>query len=481
MPTAVIAGGSVAGLGSALALSRIGYRVVVLERAPNPPRWPPAQAVPWWRRPTVPQGMHSHTLTSLGVRVLRERAPEVLGQAAAAGARTFDLTRALPPGATDSIRHPGDDALVALGIRRSTLELLLHRQVRELPGATIRHDTTVDGIELHPAQARVRGVVTHTGERIPADVVVDATGRRALSRTWLRNAGVPLADDLSSPSGLRAYSRFYRLKQGTYPTPLNRGHAVGDIYDHYAGVLHPGDDNTFSIALGTLPDDRALSGLSTAAGFTAAARATPAIAPWLDEDISTPLSPVQVITSPPNALWGTAGTRQQPVAGLFPVGDAACITNPLFGRGMSLALAHAFRLADLLAAQPAVDVAQRRAVARMTEEMFLPWYTQSAASDRARIARWRSAADGTPLPSKTPSGTGRPTTEDIAAAAHRDGTVWRGLMRMLMTLATPAEAFADDAFLARVRQAAPASLNRPRQPDRDELVHHVLEAEGAPL
>ncbi|MCC5476519.1 FAD-dependent oxidoreductase [Streptomyces barringtoniae] len=474
MPTAVIAGGSVAGLASALALSGIGYRVLVLERAPEPPQSSTADAT--WQRPTVPQGLQSHTLTSLGVRVLRERAPQVLADARAAGAPLLDLTQALPAEATDSARESGDSELVALGCRRSSLEILLHRTVGNVADVTIRHDTTVVGLELHPRHRSVEAVVTGTGERIPADIVVDATGRRALSRRWLHGAGVPLAADRTSPSGLVGHTRFYRLTSRTLPGPLSRGHGVGDVFGHYAGVLHPGDNGTFSIALGSLPGDKALQGLRTRPGFAAAARATPGLAPWLEDGVSFPISAVRVISSPPNTLRGVAGPQQWPVPGLFQVGDAACITNPLFGRGMSLALDHAFRLADLLAEQPDIGIAQRRAVARMTHELFLPWYEQSVGSDRLRIARWQAAVDGAPAV-PVPHGD-LPTTEEIVNAARSDGTVWRGLMRMLMTLSTPAELFDDDKFLARVRQAASAGPAPSPPLSREELVRRVTSAGG---
>ncbi|MFI6689983.1 NAD(P)/FAD-dependent oxidoreductase [Streptomyces sp. NPDC050485] len=476
MPTAIVAGGSIAGLACALALSRTGYRVLVLERAAPPPDGPLARAAARWQRPTVPQGVHSHTLTSLGVRVLRERAPGLLAAARAAGAPILDMTAALPADATDSAREPADDELVALGCRRATLELLLHRHLRALPGVTIRHDTVVAGLELDPDRRRVRAAVTHTGDRIRADLVIDATGRRALSRTWLDDAGIPRTPDRTSPSGLVSHTRHYRLKARELPTPLNRGNSVGGIWDHYAGVLHPGDHHTFAIALGTLPGDRALSALRTPAGFTAAATATPGLAPWLAPEASEPITPVHVITSPPNALYGTASPRQEhPVAGLFPVGDAACVTNPLFGRGMSLALEHAFRLADVLAENPAVDLTQRHAVARMTEGLLLPWYEQSVAGDRILMARWRAARDGRPQPPRTPPDAASPTIEQITAAAQGDGAVWRALTRMLMTLTTPAELLDDDKLRARVHQA-PAPCGSPRPPGRDAFVRGVTAA-----
>ncbi|NEY35861.1 FAD-binding protein, partial [Streptomyces sp. PRKS01-65] len=460
MPTVVIAGGGIAGLACALALHGGGHRVLVLEPGPPPPPGPAAEAVARLRpRPTAPQVCHSHTLTSLGVRVLRRRAPQILAAARAAGAVLLDVLAALPDGATDAARRPGDEDLVALGCRRATLELLLNRAVLDLPGVTVRYGTAVRAVDLDPARRRVRAAVTRDGTRVPADIVIDATGRRALSGAWLRDAGVPVPADRTSPSGLTGHTRFYRLTTTARPGPLNRGNAAGDVFDHYAGVLHPADGGTFSVALATLPGDRALAALRTEAGFTAAARATPGIGAWLADGASVPISPVYAITSPPNTLRGTALPGPSPVAGLFPVGDAACTTDPLFGRGMSLALDHAFRVADVLADYPAVDLAQRRALARATRELFLPWYEHSAAADLARITRWRAAADGVPA---TPAA--RPHLLDrMAAAARADGVVWRALTRMLMSLDPPARALTPE-VRARIRAAHRLGPRPPARP-----------------
>ncbi|WP_369381167.1 FAD-dependent oxidoreductase [Streptomyces sp. cg36] len=468
MPAALVVGGSVAGLAAALALAGTGRQVVVLERSAPPPRGAMCDLHNRWQRPTVPQAQHSHTLTSLGVRTLRKRAPEVLERLVASGAPLFDLTRALPQGATDRAREVGDDDLVALGCRRTTLEMVLYRAVAALPQVDIRHGTTVRGLRLGPDGRAVRGVVTTDGAHLAADVVVDATGRRAAARGWLTEAGIPVEADETSPSGLRGFSRFYRLRSGSLPGPLNRGHAAGDIWDHYAGVLHPADAGTFSIALGTLPGDPALAGLRDPDAFTAAARATPGLTEWLDESVSAPHSAVHVITSPANSLRATA--LRPPVAGLFPVGDAACVTDPLFGRGMSLALAQAFGLADVLAARPAEQ--WRDAAADFAETLLRPWYEHAADADRERIARWNAMVYRRPLSPAAPG-------QAVRATAAHDGTVWRGLTRVLMGLATPDEVFGDEKFRHRVAQAPQGAVaTGAAPPPRDELVRAVAAAEG---
>ncbi|MDN3352436.1 FAD-dependent oxidoreductase [Actinomadura sp. DC4] len=466
----VITGGSVAGLATALALARQGRTVLVLERGGPPPEGPPGAVAQRWKRPTVPGWRHAHTLTSLGVSVLRRGAPEVLAAAVEAGGVVLDLVQAMPPYPLG--RVAGDDELVSLACRRPTLELVLYRHVRDLPGVEIRHGACVRGLEVEAA--RVTGVVCEDGTRIPAELVIDATGRRAAGRSWLGAAGIGLPDDLTSPSRLRIFSRFYR-RHGR-AAALNRGNAAGLLGDHYASVLHPGDDRTFSVALGVLPEDRMMRTLRDPAAFTAAALATPGVADWLAEDVSTPATGIRPITCPPNLLR-TLAVSPSPVAGLLPVGDAACVTNPLYGRGVSLALAHAFRLAGLLTAHPEAGPAQSRAAARLARVMFMPWFEAAAEDDAERVARWRAVMAGDPPPPR-PGGL---TMRTVGAVAGTDAYIWRGLIRVLMGLRTPSEVFGDPAFEDRVRRALGGAPPRPVAPGptRAELVSTVMAGAGS--
>ncbi|WP_344529339.1 hypothetical protein [Streptomyces albiaxialis] len=229
---AVIAGGGFAGPATALALGSAGYWAVVLERSPPPPEGPLAPAAERWYRPTVPQAAHSHNLTGLGVKVLRAHAPQVLDEVLRAGAGFVDLTENMPVGIGDRARRKGDEELVALGCRRTSLELALYRAARAAPGVEIRHGTTVRGlrIERRPARpVRAMGVVVQGGRSVPADAVIDATGRRrAAARTWLTDLGIPVRDDLEHRSDLAVCTRFYR-RPGPRPPPgrAQQGHRRG--------------------------------------------------------------------------------------------------------------------------------------------------------------------------------------------------------------------------------------------------------------
>ena len=480
MADVVITGGSVAGLTTALALGGAGHWVRVLERADAPPEGRPDEAVLAWHRPTVPQAIHSHTMSSSAVAVLRARLPGLLERLTDHGAELLDLLEALPPLVTDRAREAQDDELVALACRRNVFELLLYRAAHALPTVRLQHGVTVRGAEFGPAPlTRIRAVVTSDGTRVPADVVIDASGRRTASRSWLEAAGVPVAPDVQAPSAMTGYSRHYRLRTAARPGPLNRGNAVGGVWDHYAAALHPADNNTFAVALMMPAGDHETAALRRPDAFTAVARATPGIGAWLEPGTSTPLTPVNVIACPPNTLRGTAISHGQHAAGLFAVGDSACDTNPLYGRSMALALTHAFALADLIGTGQ-VDGTLSEAAAELAERVYRPWYEASAGEDRRRTALWTAAlATGTAgTPEDTAPAAG-PGPERIRDAALTDGQVWRTVTRAAMGLRPPAEVLRDDKFLARVRHAAPVDpALLPKPPNREELLSLLASAAG---
>ena len=71
------------------------------------------------------------------------------------------------------------------------------------------------------------------------------------------------------------------------------------------------------------------------------------------------------------------------VHGYLAVGDAAMCTNPLYGRGCSLALVHAFGLADTLRTHGADPDALAREFAAFTERELVPWFRSVGRAGRA--------------------------------------------------------------------------------------------------
>src|SRR5580765_4789544 len=111
----VVIGAGVGGLGSALALSRQGHDVTVLERDRTPMPHNPDEAFEWDRR-GAPQVRHSHALLARLRNLLRDRYPDVLASLLEAGATELPFVE-------------GDDDLVLLACRRTTFEWVLRRTV----------------------------------------------------------------------------------------------------------------------------------------------------------------------------------------------------------------------------------------------------------------------------------------------------------------------------------------------------------------
>ena len=102
----MVIGAGVAGLGSALALSRAGHQVTLVERDATPLPADPDAAFEWDRR-GAPQVRHSHALLARLRNLLRDRYPDVLDALLDAGATEMRFADNLPVEITDREPAPG--------------------------------------------------------------------------------------------------------------------------------------------------------------------------------------------------------------------------------------------------------------------------------------------------------------------------------------------------------------------------------------
>ena len=250
MSNVLVIGASISGYGAAIALADRGHHVRILERSVEQPPETVADAADW-KRPTVPQAVHSHAFASLVCNLLRDRVPDVYEGLLAAGCDEINLADYYPPTLTDFERKPADDALRMLISRRSTFELVLRQRALSRPNVTLTGGWRARGLVLDPQDPmRVVGVRSADGEVLDAKLVVDATGRRSELGSWLEEAGLPVPEAATESCKIVYYTRHYRLLTSKFPGPLNRGFGSGGLWDHYAAVLFRGDNDTFSIALG---------------------------------------------------------------------------------------------------------------------------------------------------------------------------------------------------------------------------------------
>jgi 2-polyprenyl-6-methoxyphenol hydroxylase-like FAD-dependent oxidoreductase len=485
----VIAGAGIAGLTAALALARDGHGVTVVERDATAMPSTADEAFSAWARRGAPQVRHSHAFLARLRNLLRERAPDVLERLLAAGATEIRFTEHLPETLTDRDPRPGDDELVALACRRTTFEWVLRRCVLASAGVSLRDGVEVVGLDAVAGTrprivgARVRD--EREASTLQADLFVDATGPRGASERWLAAAGIDESPADVHETGIVYLSRFYRLHPGA-DMPVGEGPVAGDL-GHLKFAVFLGDNRTFSVTLAVAADDVALRRpLAHARGFELAASTLVPAQEWLDGR-AEPITNVHLMAGLRNRKRHFVA-HDRPIAdGFVAVGDASVCTNPLYGRGCSLALVHAFGLADSLRDHPSDVRSALLAFDGFTTEELDPWYRAAVLQDKeskamaAAVIHESQRTDGSEDPGTHESNGDDSNTrlrsvmrDGLLPALQTSPVVFRAFLRWFNLLARPDALIADGQVVSEVMAAYAARDSRPPTPafgpTRDELL-----------
>lgn len=478
----VVVGAGVGGLGSAVALARAGHRVTIVERDAVPAAASPDEAFESWRRRGAPQTRHSHAFLARLRNLLRDRFPDVLADLLGAGVAEIDFTRHPPPALRPLASEPGDEDLVGLACRRTTFEWVLRRSAAAETGVTIVPGEVAGLVagDVTAGVPHVAGVALATGAVVRADVVVDAAGLRSPLPRWLAGIGAETVPESEEDTGIVYSSRFYRV-EGGYDAAAH-GLMVGDLgYLKYA--VFPGDNGTLSITFGVHADDAEMRRLLRPGPFTAVAAELPACRPWVEPGRCQPLTDVEVMGGLVNRRRRFAVKGRPLATGVYAVGDSSICTNPLYGRGCSLALAHAVLLADTLAEAGGGQAGSPDAAvafAAATRAHIEPWYGASVAQDR-HDRRARSEEEGAEADDETAgAGVGSLMRHGLLPAAGTDPLVWRAFIRTFNLIAPPDAIMRDPQVVLRVMATWQSRGDRPPParlgPDREELLGRLAGA-----
>jgi 2-polyprenyl-6-methoxyphenol hydroxylase-like FAD-dependent oxidoreductase len=457
-----------AGLGTALACARGGHEVMVLERDATPMPTSAADAFAWERR-GAPQVRHSHAFLARLRTVLRDRAPDVLDALFAAGASEIPMTANLPATLTDRTPWPDDDELVAIACRRTTFEWVLRRLALAQTGVRFLDGVGVENVDATAGDPpRVTGVGGHR-----ADLVVDARGPRSSSDAWLGAIGARPVPEQLHESGIVYFSRFYAVRHGA-DAPVAVGPAAADI-GYLKFAVFVGDNDTFSITYAVdFHDDELRRALTRTELFEAAARALTPTAPWRAPGVSDPITDVHVMAGLRNRYRPFVVDGAPVVHGLLPVGDASVCTNPLYGRGCSLAFVHAFGLADAIEACGDDLDALARAHDELTRRELVPWFRSALFQDEQS----RMLATGEHFPPEDPRSFLQGVFRDgLLPALRTSPLVFRAFLRWFNLLATPDALMSDPAIIAEVVKAY-NTTDRPEPepigpPDRETFLSRI--------
>lgn len=352
--TAVVLGGSVAGMCTAGALTDHFDQVVVLERDVLPED---AE-----HRRGVPQSKHPHFLLNSGRRAIGE---------------LFDGFEADLIGGGGMLLNPSLDAayleekgwaarkessMTMVYSSRILIERVLRDRVRTLANVTVREGVSVDGLQF--TDGAVTGVSftqDGTSETIDADLVVDTMGRGSSVMAWLAQAGYPEPPIKTLDAKVTYVSRWYDLPVDSdrphdwwwkhiviMPSVENDPNRPDEHY--YLSNFFPIDGNRAIACMGSwgLKMPRTPDELTASAGRLR----TPLFLEAMDG--STPTSEVHLTRSTGN-VWRRFDKVAKAPAGLVFIGDSICAFNPFYAQGMSSASSSAVLLKKSLDQLSALD------------------------------------------------------------------------------------------------------------------------------
>jgi 2-polyprenyl-6-methoxyphenol hydroxylase-like FAD-dependent oxidoreductase len=444
----VVIGGGTTGLACAKVLADAGHDVTVLERD----RYPAGPEA----RGGVPQSRHVHILLRHGYDRLCARFPGLDADLEAAGAPHLQITRDLiyhgPAGLAPRFSSPFEVVLPS----RSLVELVLRRQierdprVRLLAGAKVlglvADGPSVAGVRLRRGPAVADGAAAADGpapeadeEVLPADLVVDASGRSSGAPGWLEALGLPAPPEQVIPADSAYATRWVR-----HPSPPADWRGIAYLPQgrdgKVAGFINPAEDGLFIV---TLAGVKGVQPPVDEAGFAAFARALPEprIGDFLEG--ATPVGPI--------AGWRRMGNTlrrydrcERHLGGFFVVGDAFCAFNPVYGQGITVGVLGAEALGEHLArsADPRSPAAARAWFRRLRRVVHLPW-TLATSQDL------RQAAEVQGLPLDWLSRLSNPYMDAFLRLTTRDPAAFLAFLQVVHMVRSPLS-LASPRFFGRV-------------------------------
>ncbi len=271
---AVVIGASMAGLATARVLTDHFESVTVLDRDPLPEGTGP--------RKGVPQGRQAHALLSGGSRAIAELFPGLMEELVAAGAELIEFNGGSWYQA-DGYRAECLVVRQVVSASRPFIEAGVRRRVAVLAHVTIMTGHAVETL-LH-AGGRVIGVKVFDGTTsrdIPADLVVDCSGRASHGTLWLEDLGYQAPETVEVRCDVRYASVVVPRRQGdldktfsvviespphgkraAFLLPIEGDRWIATITAGY-GAEAPTDEASFRAAAASLPSlemHRLLEGL----------------------------------------------------------------------------------------------------------------------------------------------------------------------------------------------------------------------------
>ena len=461
----VISGGGMVGLCTGMLLAKDGHEVTLIERDAAPPPDPEASWDSWERR-GVNQFRLPHFFLSRFRSIAETELPRLTDALLTAGACRYNIVDNIPDEMKGGPR-PEDVRFDAITGRRTVIESVTARVAEETPGLTVRRGAAVRGLITGTSSRdhvpNAIGVELDDGERIEADVVVDATGRRSPLPRWVADAGgAPAAEELED-SGFIYYGRHFRSSDGSLPMMIG---PLKQEYGSISALTLPADNGTWSVTIIASAKDAALRSLSDPDKWAKAIRSLPLAAHWIDAE---PIDDgVAMMAKIEDRIRDFAPGGKPVATGVLAVGDSWSCTNPSLGRGASIGLMHAVLLRDVLRDQGDAgpwDLAA--AWYEMTRDEMEPWYRTTLNYDRHRLAETHAIIAGEEFATSNEEWN---ANQAIVARSLESPDLLRANLEVAMVLRRSDEVSADPAIKGLLGGSALTIGQPPLGPSRAELL-----------
>jgi 2-polyprenyl-6-methoxyphenol hydroxylase-like FAD-dependent oxidoreductase len=366
---AVVLGGSIAGSLAARMLSQAYRTVTVIDRddlsGPAEPRH------------AIPQGHHIHALLARGQQILEELFPGFTEELVSLGVPIGDFGTSLSWYFNGQMIQKAEIGLVCVAAGRPLLEDRIRARVRALGNVTFREHTDIIGLSASSDGGRITGVRVQARagaeELITADLVIDATGRGSRTPGWLKKLGYPQVPEERVKMDLTYTTADFK---GPLPfDPLGQDIAMLPVATPAIrrGAIFARMPDRYSLSLTGILGDQPPTDRE---GFLAYARSLPVPEIYKAIRDAEPLGEPMSFKFPASVRRRYEKLDRVP-DGLLVLGDAACVFNPVYGQGMTVAAMGARMLGDHLRSAPPVPAAFFKDLSRIIDA---PW-DMSAGAD----------------------------------------------------------------------------------------------------
>jgi len=338
---AIVIGAGIAGLTAAKVLSAYFERVTILDRDALPERPVPRQG--------TPQARHVHALLAGGQKALAELFPGFEHEIECAGAIRVRA------GLDVMVERPGYDPFPQrdLGfdsfcLSRPLLEFTVRRAIEQQARISVRSHTRVVELLASPDGITVIGVLCETPQRqietIEADLVVDASGRAALTLALLEAIGQPKPEETLIGINQGYATAIFEIPADAPTTWKGVLHLATPPDSSRGALILPIESGRWIVGLGGYHSDAPPGDVD---GYMAFAKTLRTRTVYNAIRNAKRIGDIARYKLPASVRRHFERLERFP-HGLIVIGDSLCRFNPVFGQGMSVAAQQACLLSRLI-------------------------------------------------------------------------------------------------------------------------------------